>query len=197
MPITIRVIYPLDAGDLVLRTSLDWERNLEPRRVDARNCRFDFQILTGEPFVYFKPVLLRGREARWSVGKDYLAVAGATETREVYPNFQPDAGCSACDLHELEAGSRRHAYRVFFPPGYEENHLRRYPVLYMHDGQNLFFPDEAFGGEHWRVVETLTALDEMNAIDQAIVVGVYPAAREFVYTLPGYEEFGGLIVDTV
>ena len=33
--------------------------------------------------------------------------------------------------------------RVYFPPGYDENTLKRYPVIYMHDGNNLFFPEEA------------------------------------------------------
>ncbi|MEO6486852.1 MAG: alpha/beta hydrolase-fold protein, partial [Thermoanaerobaculia bacterium] len=27
---------------------------------------------------------------------------------------------------------------VYLPPGYDERPDRRYPVLYMHDGQNLF-----------------------------------------------------------
>ena len=31
-----------------------------------------------------------------------------------------------------------HLFRVFLPVGYGENTLKRYPVLYMHDGNNLF-----------------------------------------------------------
>ncbi len=204
-PIRVRVSYPLEvdrevdgkADRLVLRTSLDWNRDIEPRRVDARRTDFEFEFETREPFLYFKPVLLRGREAVWSIGKDYLAISGEMTPREVFPNFHLDTRCSACELRELTVGPRTHAYRVFFPPGYGENPLRRYPVLYMHDGQNLFFPEEAFGGEHWRVAETLTVLDEMNAVEQAIVVGIYPSEREVDYTLPGYEEYGRFIVDTL
>ncbi len=29
---------------------------------------------------------------------------------------------------------------VYLPPGYDDDRHRRYPVLYMHDGQNLFDP---------------------------------------------------------
>ena len=48
---------------------------------------------------------------------------------------------------------------VFLPPGYDDRSERRFPVLYLHDGQNLFDPDKAFKrGEHWRVGETATAL---------------------------------------
>lgn len=41
---------------------------------------------------------------------------------------------------------RKHLVCVYLPPGYDENTLRRYPVLYMQDGKNLFFPEEAFLG---------------------------------------------------
>jgi predicted alpha/beta superfamily hydrolase len=46
---------------------------------------------------------------------------------------------------------------VWLPPGYEDEPERRYPVLYLHDAQNLF--DETLaGGADWRVDETLAAL---------------------------------------
>jgi len=51
---------------------------------------------------------------------------------------------------------------------------RRYPVLYMHDGQNLFDPDTAFQkGEHWRVGETASALIDAGRIEPLIVVGIH------------------------
>ncbi len=101
-----------------------------------------------------------------------------------------------CELRELSAptGGAAYRYRIFYPPGYEENPLRRYPVLYMQDGQNLFFPDEAFGGEHWRVRETPEILDAMNVIGRVIVVGVYPNDRQRDYTAPGSEEYGRFLV---
>ena len=57
---------------------------------------------------------------------------------------------------------------VWLPPGYERSTTSTgsttsdaYPVLYMHDGQNLFEPETAFQkGEHWRVGETATELIE-------------------------------------
>jgi predicted alpha/beta superfamily hydrolase len=61
---------------------------------------------------------------------------------------------------------------VFFPPGYDDRTEQRYPVLYMHDGQNLFDPQRAFGGEPWRVDATAYALMEAGRIPPAIVVGV-------------------------
>ncbi len=46
---------------------------------------------------------------------------------------------------------------VWFPPGYEQGD-ERYPVLYMHDGQNIFDHPAAFGGESWRVDQAMTRL---------------------------------------
>lgn len=57
---------------------------------------------------------------------------------------------------------------VYLPPSYMHG-LRRYPVLYMHDGQNLFDEVTSFTGE-WRVDETLQELSREGL--EAIVVGV-------------------------
>src|SRR5438270_6833721 len=48
--------------------------------------------------------------------------------------------------------------RVWLPPGYDTDHTERYPVLYAHDGQNLFDPKTSFLGIDWRVDEALTKL---------------------------------------
>jgi metallo-beta-lactamase class B len=45
---------------------------------------------------------------------------------------------------------------IYLPPGYAESHLR-YPVLYMHDGQNVFDAATSFAGE-WGVDESLDSL---------------------------------------
>ena len=46
-----------------------------------------------------------------------------------------------------------HDVIVYLPPGYDEDADRRYPVLYLHDGQNVFDEATSFGDE-WRVDET-------------------------------------------
>ncbi|MDX2136465.1 MAG: alpha/beta hydrolase-fold protein, partial [Chloroflexota bacterium] len=45
---------------------------------------------------------------------------------------------------------------VWLPPDYETSE-RRYPVIYMHDGQNLFDNATSYAGE-WQADETMTAL---------------------------------------
>lgn len=65
---------------------------------------------------------------------------------------------------------------VYLPPGYAAEPERRYPVFYMHDGQNLFDGATSFiPGQEWRVDETAQALVRARAIEPVIVVGIYHA----------------------
>jgi len=58
---------------------------------------------------------------------------------------------------------------LYLPSTYERT-SRRYPVIYMHDAQNLFDRATSFAGEAWQVGETLEALSDEGL--EAIVVGV-------------------------
>lgn len=58
---------------------------------------------------------------------------------------------------------------LYLPPDYETSGIS-YPVLYMHDGQNLFDAATSFAGE-WEVDETLNLLFEAGK-DVPIVVGI-------------------------
>lgn len=61
---------------------------------------------------------------------------------------------------------------VYVPPGYDPAEATRYPVLYLHDGQNVFDEATSFGDE-WHVDETAQALIVEGKIQPLIVVGVY------------------------
>ena len=180
----------------VLRAGNDWERDIEPVRADPARTRFDYRVeLRGDPFCYFKPVLVEGGRETWALGSNYLGVADAG-AREVYPHFFGEGTCRVCRLERRVASDgRAHRFRVFTPPGYDENTLERYPVLFMQDGKNLFFPEEAFGGQSWRVDETLRQLNGMSLVRRVIVVGVWPEDRMEDYTKPGYEAFGRFLAE--
>jgi predicted alpha/beta superfamily hydrolase len=194
---TIRVIYPLEDARIVLRTEQDWDRNIEP--VGRTGSLSEFSIETQRPYFYFKPVLLRDDSAYWSRGENFLAIATSGAPLEIHPYFREDTRCSVCELMPplASASGTAHRFRVFLPPGYYENTLKKYPVLYMHDGHNLFFKEEAFLGKSWRADEVLGVLDKMNAIEEVIVVGIYPNDREVEYTSPGYELYGRFLVETL
>ncbi|MCK4871311.1 MAG: alpha/beta hydrolase [Phycisphaerales bacterium] len=75
-------------------------------------------------------------------------------------------------VHSPQLDNKRDIF-VFLPPGYDdaERAKQRYPVLYMHDGQNLFDNAVSFAGE-WEVDETVTRLVQAGHIDPIIVVGI-------------------------
>jgi predicted alpha/beta superfamily hydrolase len=200
--VAIRVHYPLESGRIVMRTEDDWERDVEPVAQGegaAGGTRWDFNLPLARPYLYFKPVLRRDGEAHWAQGENHLVLRDGRPEVDVYPFFFSDTACTVCALSHLpsKTAPRRHALRVFTPPGYEENTLAAYPVLYMQDGQNLFFPSEAFNGHHWMIDETLRILGAMNLVRRAIVVGIYPQERVTDYTRPGYEEYGRYLVEEV
>lgn len=66
--------------------------------------------------------------------------------------------------------ARTRTLRVVVPPSYGATPSRRYPVLYLHDGQNLFDAATAFKGE-WGVDESLDALARETGFE-AIAVGI-------------------------
>jgi glycosidase/predicted alpha/beta superfamily hydrolase len=73
---------------------------------------------------------------------------------------------------------------VWLPPGYAVNSTRRYPVLYMHDGQNLFDPALSYIGVDWGIDETMTRLIREGAVREAIVVGVWNTPKRFEEYMP-------------
>ncbi len=59
---------------------------------------------------------------------------------------------------------------LYLPPNYEIDTDKKFPVLYMHNGQNLFSVDEN-GGYEWRIDETLNTL-AAKGDRGCIVVGI-------------------------
>ncbi len=81
---------------------------------------------------------------------------------------------------------------VYLPPGYTASGARRYPVLYMQDGQNLFDAATAFLGNEWHLDETAQRLIEQGAMQGVIIVGIDNSpARIFEYTWQRDPSVGG------
>ncbi len=76
---------------------------------------------------------------------------------------------------------------VYLPPGYHHDKSKRYPVLYMHDGQNIFHP--AFNGYSWNVHVAVDQLIADQIIEEIIVVGIpnmgQERADEFTHDMEG------------
>jgi len=196
---TLRVSYPAGRGRVVLRTEADWNRNLEPVALTKDGNTSVFELEARQPFLHFKPCLVQGDRVHWSVGSNNLALMTEQDTRVSFPFFFSPEHARFSELIEIPSPilGRNHRLRVSLPPGYDENTLATYPVVYMQDGQNLFFPEEAFLGNEWSVDETSTTLRSMRAAEDLLVVGLYSGDRMKDYTKPGYENYARSLVEEV
>jgi predicted alpha/beta superfamily hydrolase len=195
---TIRICYPAGTGTLVIRTELDWGLDVNPVAVSSDGHTATFEIEAQQRFVHFKPCLIKNGNLHWAVGPDNLLMMAGDGARSVYPYFFSDSRGRFSPIVEIESPilGRHHRLRIYLPPGYDENTRARYSLAYMQDGQNLFFPQEAFRHEHWEIDETSQVLRAMRAIEDLIIVGVYSnERREEEYTKPGYEAYARSIVE--
>jgi predicted alpha/beta superfamily hydrolase len=65
--------------------------------------------------------------------------------------------------------------RIYFPRGYDLDLEARFPVLYVHDGQNVFSsagPDVAFGWGSWELDRTMERLVSEGRMREVMVVAV-------------------------
>jgi len=100
-----------------------------------------------------------------------------TIKRLPYSQWRGDAGTGTTvgqleawpQVYSPELERERHVV-VWLPPSYMHGD-KRYPVLYMHDGQNLFDAATSFAGVEWQADETMTALASEGI--EAIIVGVW------------------------
>ena len=116
----------------------------------------------------------------------------------------PEVETSQTDVHNTDRVQRHHnfisnfvPYRrdlvVYLPPNYEHSESR-YPVLYLHDGQNLFDPETAYvRGMDWKVDETAEALIRSGEIEPLIIVGIYNTGKHRIeeYTPTRDRKLGG------
>src|SRR5947208_16917538 len=77
-------------------------------------------------------------------------------------------------------GNRRDVL-VYLPPGYWRFSSRRYPVLYMHDGQNVFDAATSFAGVEWGMDETAQRLIQRKLIEPLIIVAVANIGEERIH----------------
>ena len=83
---------------------------------------------------------------------------------------------------------------VYLPPGYDEQPQRHFPVLYLHDGQNLFDGATSFiPGMDWHVGHTADDCIRAGRVQPLIIVGIYNAGKQRLgeYTPTRAPKLGG------
>lgn len=78
---------------------------------------------------------------------------------------------------------------VRLPLGYHESD-RRYPVLYMHDGQNIFDPELSNTGIDWGIDESIARLVASGEIPDVIVVGIFNTDHRYIEYSPWHNGAG-------
>lgn len=91
-----------------------------------------------------------------------------------------------------QPGLRARGLRIYLPAAYDAEPERRFPVLYMHDGQNLYDGRDASFGVAWEVDDTVDDLTARGVIEPVIVVGVDNTPdRTSDYTPSSDPDWGG------
>ncbi len=151
------------------KTPLSWEADAPMTKTG--DGEWTYVVPRDLPALEFKP---RYRTT-WARGPNYAVKKGSRV--DVYPHFFTTQG-TVTRGPEFQSAHLPRPRRLwtYLPPTYIENEAARFPVLYMHDGANLFSKDTAFGNVEWTVDETLDAGAESGAIREAIVIGVESTA---------------------
>jgi predicted alpha/beta superfamily hydrolase len=171
-PVTIYVHYDTGFGnDLSIRgdtAPLNWDTG-QPMTWTTGNV-WVWQAPAGLDSFQFKVLF---NDSTWSTGGNYQVTAATPRSLDIYPFFGPSQGSLVTipDFYSPQLDNSRDI-TLYLPPSYDENTAKRYPVLYMHDGQNLFDPATATNGVEWQVDESFDRLIGQGAVREAIVVGI-------------------------
>ncbi|HYI01129.1 alpha/beta hydrolase [Hyalangium sp.] len=200
----IRVHYDAGWGNhLTLRGNkppFDWSTGVPAIGAEGNVWTFVWPRSSG--VLQLKPLL---NDRGWSIGGNYRLEAGAPV--DIYPFFSPVGGTlhKVHDFHSPQLDNSR-TLIISLPPSYAENPLKRYPVLYMHDGQNVFEDATSFTGVSWGVDRTRDSLVVQGLMDEIIVVGIsnMGTRRGYEYTAGpaserggGADSYGRFLVETV
>jgi len=196
---TIRVTVPEGTGVVYLAGSLP---ELGPWRPDGRALtgagRERTALVTAPPGTTFEYKFTLGtwdREALNPAGavppNNRLLIDGNVEVVHEITGFKKDpreyiadwTGSGVLgrlvywlDVRSAFLGPTRHV-EIWLPPSYDSTRFTGYPVLYVHDGQNLFDPRLASTGVDWGVDEAVMRLVRQGTIPPVIVVGVWNSAE--------------------
>lgn len=106
----------------------------------------------------------------------------STSVRPIAPFIAAQGATGDLRLHQFRSRTFRNSryLRVWLPPGYDEpaSSGRRYPVLYLNDGQNLFEAATSFTQVEWQVDEAADRLIREETIPPMIIVGIDNAGRD-------------------
>ncbi|WP_228850990.1 alpha/beta hydrolase [Aegicerativicinus sediminis] len=104
----------------------------------------------------------------------------------IYPQSTVSQNVSNFELYAPQLKINKKIW-VYLPADYQ-NSRKRYPVIYMHDGQNLFDRETSYAGE-WKIDEYF----DSNNTCQAIIIGIEHGGEKRIDELTpfGNDKYGG------
>lgn len=188
---TLRVSYDVGFGNNITvrgnKAPFSWSKGVNATWTNPNVWVYSWPDSVGD--VEIKPMI---NDTTWSIGSNYKIRAGSTVN--IYPFFKNTKGTFSTvnNFYSSQFANSR-TLLVYLPPSYNENYAKKYPVIYMHDGQNIFNASTSFGGVEWKVDENINSLVTSGTMDEVIVVGIYNtgANRTFEYTPCCDSQYGG------
>jgi enterochelin esterase-like enzyme len=188
-PAQVRIHYPrANAQGIALRgdgksDQLSWDKS-RPARQDGDTWTVEVppSAFGGASTLEVKAMLRAGQGEHWSKGANYAIRAGAVT--DIYPRFGRERGQVKCLFPSLHSDilDNDRAVHVYVPASFEENPSAPYPLVLMHDGQNIFSDQRATYGRSWRAGPIMDALIDQGKIPEAILVAVDFVDRFYEYT---------------
>lgn len=93
------------------------------------------------------------------------------------PNALPENVISLDNFDMATLGLKRNI-KVYLPSSYDDFSNKKFPVIYMHDGQNALDPQTSAFGKEWGVDETIEEMIKRKQTDGFIVVAIPCHCRE-------------------
>jgi predicted alpha/beta superfamily hydrolase len=181
----VEVIYPPHRGAIGLRGSppLSWEQTRAPDRVEGDRHIFHVEIPPGG-VVELKTV----RDDDWAGGRNYGLHAG--DDVVLRPHFDRE-GSTLDGPHVMTFLEGELRYEVLLPPSYGEQEGKQYPVVYALDGQSLWSSSNDPYGV-WALEKVVDGLYELDAMSEAIIVGIHTSDRRIERLSPVADpKYGG------
>lgn len=126
-----------------------------------------------------------------ATGGDYFTVLDAfmLQDGQIY-NYWPPASVSVSRIIVTNCGSSfpeipGRTVQIYLPRGYDQNTWKKYPVLYMHDGQNVFEPGGAFGT--WAAETNADHMTSLGMMRETIIAAVDNTTNRIHEYLPPYD----------
>ena len=166
----VRVHYPAGTHTVTVRGSaagLNWTTG---KPTTASGDTFTYTLTGVTATLEWKPLL---DDTTWAIGPELprRAPARPSTSGRTSPTMTGQVTTLIADFHSTVLGDDRAIY-AYLPASYAENTDATYPVVYMHDGQNLWaaLPQLAFSGT-WNVDTAFDTASQLGACSSSGVVG--------------------------